>query len=41
MIRRQRVSQPRTSRTVRDGFTLIELMVAMMIFTVGVLAMMS
>lgn len=41
MIRRGAVRPAHARRRVRRGFTLIELMVAMLIFTIGVLAMMS
>ena len=41
MMSRRTPSRPRIARTVRSGFTLIELMVATIIFTIGVLAMMS
>ena len=41
MMARRRSPNPRARSSGRNGFTLIELMVAMMIFTIGVLAMMS
>lgn len=38
---RHRAARMRASRTNRKGFTLVELMVAMMLFSVGILALAS